>query len=138
MRYIFTLLMLVSWMGVFGQGEVLSYSFQTEIREYKDSTGEYLVKYEIQRGGIVFVPAVLIINEDGSKSGGAPHYDAMVTVYKIKKCKGIKPDYDTTIIGTSFKGQYVEGGCFEDRPEDMVNHAKKLQSEMTKPKKPTR
>ena len=122
MKYIFTLLTMVICFAVCGQ----------EYREYSDSTGLYLVKYEIQRGGIVRVPAVLYVNEDGSESGGAPHYDAWVTVYRIKMKKGIQ---DTTIIGTSFKGQYVEGGCFEDRPEDMVNHSKKLQAEMRKPKK---
>lgn len=125
MRYVFTLLMMVSCFAVFGQ----------EFRDYSDSTGRYLVRYDIQRGGIVMVPAVLIFNEDGSESGGAAHYDAWITVYQITKCRCIRPEYDTTMVGKMFRGQYVEGGCFEDRPEDMVNHAKLLQSEMKKPKR---
>jgi hypothetical protein len=134
MKLLFTLLILVSCLAVRGQ----------EYRDYSDSTGRYLVRYDINKNGLVMVPAVLIFNEDGSESGGAPHYDAWVTVYEIKIKSFAKqtinavttlPKVDTVIIGKMFRGQYVEGGCFEDRPEDMVNHAKLLQSEMKKPKR---
>ena len=136
MRYIFTLLMLVSCFSVFSQ----------EYREYYDSTGYYLVQYEINPTGVMIMP--MVGYAEGTENPNKPHYDATVTVYEIKqrpiktkfttKLVATMPAIDTVLIGTSFKGQYVEGGCFEDRPEDMVNHAKKLQSEMTKPKKPTR
>ena len=120
MRYIFTLLMLVSCFAVFSQ----------EYRMWFDSSGVYLVQYEINPTGVMIMP--MVGYAEGTENPNKPHYDATVTVYRIKTKKNIQ---DTTIIGTSFKGQYVEGGCFEDRPEDMVNHAKKLQSEMKKPKK---
>lgn len=119
MRYIFTLLILVSCFAVCGQ----------EYRMHYDSSGVYLVKYEINHAGVMIIP--MVGYADGTPNPNQPHHDAWVTVYKLQK-------KDTVLIGKSFKGQYVEGGCFEDRPEDMVNHAKKLQSEMTKPKKPTR
>jgi len=70
--------------------------------------------------------------EEGTENPNKHHHEATVTVYQIKVKKNIQ---DTIIVGKPFRGQYVEGGCFEDRPEDMVNHAKKLQSEMKKPKR---
>lgn len=133
MRYIFTLLILVSCLAVRGQ----------EYREYFDSTGFYLVQYDIDKLGFVMVP--LVGYSGDGENPNKSHYEALVTVYQIKtKIAGTIPKItagtsilriDTIMVGTSFKGQYVEGGCFEDRPEDMVNHAKKLQAEMRKPKK---
>ena len=49
---------------------------------------------------------------------GKPHYPAEVTV---KTTQGT--------IGQPFAGTYVEGGCFEDVPEDQVKRALALESE---------
>lgn len=47
---------------------------------------------------------------------GAPHYDARITVYEIDRGRRKQ-------IAETFNGQYVEGGCFEDRPESLVKRA---------------
>jgi hypothetical protein len=126
MRHIFTLLILVTSLVVRGQ----------EYRYHSDSSGVYLVQYNIDELAEIFVPAVAVVDEDGRfVSGGSEHYSAWITVYKIQKQRGVKSGLDTIMVGKPFRGQYVEGGCFEDRPEDMVSHAKKLQSEMKKPKR---
>jgi hypothetical protein len=133
MKLIFTLLILVSCLTIRGQ----------EYREYFDSTGFYLVQYDIDRCGIMIMP--MVGYAEGTEDPNKPHYEAWVTVYQIKTSATQKKattkllfttlKTDTIMIGQPFRGQYVEDGCFEDRPEDMVNHAKLLQSEMKKSKR---
>lgn len=46
---------------------------------------------------------------------GKPHYDATITVYRLVGKR--------EIVGWPFAGTYVEGGCFEDVPENWVKIA---------------
>jgi hypothetical protein len=57
------------------------------------------------------------------------HYDAIISVYKIRGTK-------KNLIGRSFVGTYVPAGCFEDVPSEQVKWAFKLQSEIDKKNKP--
>lgn len=110
-----------------GQTFNLKPDCETFTREFQDSTGNYLVKYTIDWNGVVMIPSTY--------PPGAPHRDATIEVYKLVSCKCGDERYKEVLVGKSFPGQYIDGGCFEDRPKDMVNHAKKLQAEIDKPKK---
>lgn len=86
----------------------------TATKKYGDSTGSYLIKY-LYDWRYSSVPAV---------EGAEPHYDAMITVYQLIRCRCPKPTYDTVQIGQPFGGTFVRGGCFEDVPENWVKKAK--------------
>jgi hypothetical protein len=68
----------------------------------------YVVRYEYGTG-MVTTPAVY---------GAKAHYDAQIEVFEV--IDGSKHQ-----IGTKFAGQYVEGGCFEDKPETLIQSALK-------------
>lgn len=76
-------------------------------RDYTDESGSYVVEYVY--GGVSWIPATY--------PAGAPHYEAMITVYKVE-------DGGATLrrIGDPFPGTYVEN-CYEDQPADVVKKA---------------
>lgn len=93
----------------------------TSYKTYKDSTGTYQIKYEYNS---------CFFSQPATYPPGEPHYQALVTVYKVDSTK--KDTTVTILIGKPFAGTYVEKGCFEDVPEYNVNQAKKLQLEAIK------
>lgn len=109
--------------AVFCQAQTEADCTKISFKTYNDSTGNYLIKYEYN--GCWF-------SRPATYPEGEPHYDAVVTVYKIVSCKCFVPKNDTLIVGKSFAGTYVEKGCFEDVPEYNVSQAKKLQLEAVK------
>ena len=75
-----------------------------ERRAYVDGSW-YVVKYEYTTNGWALVPA--------TNPPGEPHYDAVVTVYRLTK-NGEEQ------VGKPMPGTYVPGGCFEDSPEAYI------------------
>ena len=118
-----TIVAILLLVAVFCHSQVPDFEKEIKYKTYNDSTGSYLIKYEL--GDWYSIPM--------TSPPGAPHWDAILTVYKIVSCKSFVPKNDTLIVGKSFAGTYVEKGCFEDVPEDNVNQAKKLQLEAVKP-----
>ncbi len=108
--------------AVFCQSQTPDFEKEIKYKTYNDSTGNYLIKYELSSW--FSVPM--------TDPPGPPHWDATLTVYKIVSCKCFIEKNDTLIIGRPFGGTYVEAGCFEDVPEYNVNQAKKLQLEAIK------
>jgi hypothetical protein len=90
---------------------------ETRYKTYEDSTGMYLIKYDVDFSS-AFVPMTY--------PPGAPHYDATITVYQIYHW--VDKSKDTVLNGASFPGTYVKDGCFEDRPEDHIRKAKGMKS----------
>lgn len=114
MKFIMTSILVGLMVISFGQQGLV-----TREREYVDSSGKYLVKYTYDLFGGGSVPATY--------PEGQLHMDATIEVFRYDKCRCINPEYQLTLIGEPFNGQYIEAGCFEDRPEDMVAKAKILQ-----------
>ena len=75
----------------------------------------YVVRYEYS-SGMASVPPTC--------PSGRPHYDATIEVFEVLDGSKIQ-------IGRAFPGQYVEGGCFEDKPEMLVKKALKLVLRLT-------
>lgn len=81
----------------------------TETRNYQTDKRFFVVEYNINTNWCT-VPAI---------AGAQPHWGADISVYEViegKQCLVCKP----------FPGQYVQGGCFEDKPKDLVEQAIKI------------
>jgi len=133
MKNLFTLLTCLVYLSSFSQGpEIIKSPLSDKIayKTYKDSTGDYKIKYE-------YDPLVYMVPL--TNPPGQSHYYATITVYKIHKETVLvrKSKFKTKIefkleptnieeqIGESFQGYYTVNGCFEDTPEDIINQAYK-------------
>jgi hypothetical protein len=77
-------------------------------REVRVDGAAYVVTYGYRPSRVVSIPT--------TDPPGTPHYNARVTVRRLDA-------NGPTQIGEPMDGTYVEGGCFEDRPEDYVRLA---------------
>lgn len=74
----------------------------------------YVVRYEYSPA-VATIPAIF-----GAKS----HYQADIEVFEVV-------DGSKLQIGKTFPGVYVDGGCFEDKPETLVKQALKSTGRLT-------
>lgn len=78
-------------------------------RNYSDTNGFFVVQFDVNES-IVMRPATL--------PAGVPHYDAVITVFKVVDGKMEK-------VCPAWSGQFTDGKCYEDKLSDLVAMALK-------------
>lgn len=108
---------------------VITFSSNDSAQRYYiiDKNDSFLIEYNINTS-TYFEPAVGRFKtidgkmvEDTAAYRVNRHYDAIITVYRMKN--GIMHK-----VGNSFSGTYVPSGCFEDVPEYEVKKALSLET----------
>jgi len=76
----------------------------TATKSYQDTRGFYIVQFEYSNS---------FYTRPATSPLGCPHYDATITVFKIKDGKPVQ-------VGKSWQGTFTDGRCYEDKLSDLV------------------
>jgi hypothetical protein len=87
----------------------LSFPITKHTRNYSDTNGFFVVQFDVNES---------FVSRPATFPEGVPHYDAVITVFKVVDGKMEK-------VCPAWSGEFTDGKCYEDKLSDLVAMALK-------------